>query len=239
MKEILFQFPELANVYCLFQGIPENSSAKNKAWGNPEESRVLRNELLEKYAHLGLEAIASVHQVHGVDVVRKPKPMECGDPPQADGMCDDRPGLGLLIKTADCQPLLLAHASGKYVMAIHSGWRANRAGFPKLAVEYFCAAYDILPADIFAVRGPSLCPRCSEFVNYEAEWGPDFEKWHDPESGCVNLWQMTRDQLCEAGLEESRIFGIDLCTAENADQLFSYRKNRNCGRQASIIWRAR
>ena len=47
---------------------------------------------------------------------------------------------------------------------------------------------------------------------------------------------MTRDQLGQAGLPRSAIYGIDLCTSTNSSQLFSYRADHGCGRQGSLIW---
>lgn len=237
MKDILFQFPDLPDVFCVFQGIPESGHEGGKSWGSQAESVILKQKLLENYAALGLGEICACRQVHGVKISRKPAPLrDQSELEEADGMLADLPGLGLLIKTADCQPVLFAHASGKYIMAIHVGWRGNRANFPARAVGEFCVAYDLSPKDIFAVRGPSLCPQCSEFVNYSEEWGSAFDKWHNAAGKCVNLWEMTKDQLLAAGLSEANIFGIDFCTAENRDQFFSYRKNPACGRQASLVW---
>ena len=60
-----------------------------------------------------------------------PEPRDIGDGPSADGdgLATARPGQALIIKTADCQPILLAHKSGKYVGALHAGWRGNVQNF--------------------------------------------------------------------------------------------------------------
>lgn len=52
----------------------------------------------------------------------------------------------------------------------------------------------------------------------------------------MDLWRLTREQLRRAGIPDERIYGIDLCTRSLADDFFSYRADRNCGRQASLIW---
>ena len=38
------------------------------------------------------------------------------------------------------------------------------------------------------------------------------------------------------GLPERQIYGLDLCTASNNGQFFSYRREKRSGRQASLIW---
>jgi copper oxidase (laccase) domain-containing protein len=52
----------------------------------------------------------------------------------------------------------------------------------------------------------------------------------------MNLWELTRHQLAEAGLAPERIFGLDLCTKSREEDFFSYRRDKTTGRQAGIIW---
>lgn len=147
-----------------------------------------------------------------------------------------RPGLGLLIKTADCQPILVAHKSGKYIAAMHAGWRGNRCDFPVTGVARFCERYGLEPRDLVAVRGPSLGPGRAEFVNFDREWGEPYLPWFDADSKTMDLWGLTRHQLERAGLPTRSIYGLDLCTASNNGQFFSYRCARQSGRQASLVW---
>ena len=197
-----------------------------------------RQALLDALRPGGLAAWAELYQVHGDAMVWEPEEVGHAETPatEGDGMATARPGLGLLIKTADCQPILLAHKSGKYVAAMHAGWRGNRCDFPLSGVVRFCERYDIRPQDVFAVRGPSLGPGKAEFVNFDKEWGPQFVPWFDEESRTMDLWGLTRHQLVQAGIPARNIFGLDICTASNNDQFFSYRCARASGRQASIIW---
>ena len=157
--------------------------------------------------------------------------------PKGDGLATDKPGIGLLIKTADCQPILLAHRSGRFVAGIHAGWRGNRCDFPGSGVRRFCEHYGVEPRELLAVRGPSLGPARAEFINFESEWGDAFRPWFDAGSRTMDLWGLTRWQLEQAGLLPRNIYGIDLCTASCNRQFFSYRCVKASGRQASVIWR--
>ena len=258
---IPFVFPGVPCVRCAFQirTGPDSPSCLDDPWqgGNisfsvgdePGRVAACRTALAKA---LGLEApgadthgLAEADQVHGDALLFEPSPVRPGlSPdgvpslsglPKGDGLATTRPGVGLMIKTADCQPVLLAHAGGRHVAALHVGWRGNRIGFIPSAVRAFCSRYDLRPGDLSAVRGPSLGPSRSEFVNFDQEWGPDFESWYDKNSRTMNLWRLTGDQLREAGLAEERIFGLDLCTA-SLDAFFSYRRQRVTGRQASVIF---
>ena len=149
-------------------------------------------------------------------------------------------GLALMIKTADCQPILLAHEGGRHILALHSGWRGSRADFAFAAVGEFCARYALDPAELWAVRGPSLGPAAAEFVNFAQEWGEDFAPWYCERWRAMDLWALTRSQLMRAGLRPERILGLDICTFEGHEMFFSHRHARKygseAGRQASLIW---
>ncbi len=186
----------------------------------------------------GAAAFAEAKQVHGDTIIYEPEPagIERGPRVEADGLATSRSGLALMIKTADCQPILLAHRSGRYVCALHVGWRGDRQLFPLTGVRRFCAHYNISPGDCMAVRGPSLGPAKAEFIHYAAEWGGYFYKYLDLATSTMDLWTMTRDQLRQAGIPARNIMGVDLCTASNPELFFSYRRDHGCGRQASLIW---
>ncbi len=250
VSRIPFVFPGIPGVRCAFQiryrAAPGDPfSGGNIAFGVGDDVRrttACRMELARLLEADGVrQGLAEVNQVHGDVVIFDPDPVDLVSEqvalrlPEADGLATSRPGVGLLIKTADCQPVLLAHRDGRHVAALHVGWRGNRMGFVPHAVAAFCDRYGLHPQDLSAVRGPSLGPSRTEFVNYDREWGPDFAPWHDVASGTVDLWRLTRDQLVAAGLAPNRIFGLDLCTASLADDFFSYRRNRVTGRQASVI----
>lgn len=244
---IPFVFPGVAGVRCAFQtrewGVSEGPyGGGNIAFGVGDDPLRVSANRLDLAATLGLTEIAELKQTHGDTLLFDPPaaPLErFTEPPvfpEGDGLATDRPGFGLIIKTADCQPVLVAHRSGGPIAAFHVGWRGNRARFLQSGIAAFCARYDLTPRDLFAVRGPSLGPARSEFVHYDTEWGPDFADWYDASRRTMNLWRLTRDQLAEAGLPADHIFGLDLCTASLADAFFSYRRDRVCGRQAAIVW---
>ncbi len=234
MKWIPFVFPAVNGVRCAF-GTRLAGNISLESANDPVRALDARIAFMKTH---GVDHWQELRQVHGDSMVFDPEPRSPSTPgtEQADGLGTSLPGQALAIKTADCQPVLLAHASGAYVAALHVGWRGNRMGFVQSGVEAFCGRYGLAPEDVCAVRGPSLGPGASEFVNYDAEWGPQFDAWLDPVRRTVDLWRMTRSQLLEAGLRQDRLFSLDLCTNSLEELFFSYRRNREAGRQASLIW---
>lgn len=240
---IPFQFPGISQVGCAFTA---------RAFGNISLDFAARNDAdavaqtqtrrAAIPAELGVAGFAEAHQVHGVRTLFEPPAQDAAVPAteDADGLATSSPGLALMVKTADCQPILIAHSSGRFVMGIHSGWKGNRQAYPYLAVCEFCERYGVEPDELWAVRGPSLGPGASEFVNFAAEWGEDFLPWYDAERRSMDLWMLAKDQLCRAGLLPGRVLGLDICTFDNREMFFSYRAFRKLGvedgRQASFIW---
>lgn len=245
MEHFIYQFPGVCGVYCLFcgrdaQADPLGGNVSWRAGADIKETRRARERVLELGAPYGLSGLAECYQVHGVNLLFEPAPESDPLAPQrldqADGLASSQAGVGLLIKTADCQPVLLADATGAHIMALHVGWRGNRANFPKIAVEAFCRRYNLAPENLFAIRGPSLGPEAAEFVNFDEEWGPEYEPWFDVRQKRMNLWALTKDQLLKAGLSLDHLAGAPICTYVNHHAWFSYRRDHHAGRQAALIW---
>lgn len=243
VESIPFRFPGIASVRCAFQtrrggvsvGAFGGSNISHDVGDVAHEVAINRKKLMHS---LGIRTWCELRQVHGDALVFDPPHVnaDTAGSIEADGSATDIPGRALVIKTADCQPILLAHTSGKYIAALHVGWRGNRIGYPQSGVAAFCDRYDIAAEDIVAVRGPSLGPNMAEFVNFDMEWGAGWTAWYHVATKTMDLWSLTRHQLRLAGLRDGNIFGLDLCTRTMADMFFSYRRERVCGRHASIIW---
>ena len=232
MNCIAFAFPGIPDVACAFGAGPDTMAFTGAS--DPESVTTARRALQRE---LGFTAWQSLRQVHGVHMIFEPQ-YDTIDRPSletGDGMAETRPGRALAIKTADCQPVLIAHQSGKFVAALHVGWKGNVADFCGRAVRSFCVRYGLDPRELSAVRGPSLGPGESEFTAFEQEFGEGFRPYFDHRSRRVDLWRLTRDQLAAAGLDRDRIYSLDLCT-KSLTGFFSYRRNKTTGRQASLIW---
>ncbi|MFO7800757.1 MAG: polyphenol oxidase family protein [Desulfovermiculus sp.] len=223
---IPFVFPGLEHVQCRFT---TRFGAHRTEAG---DRRKQMQEMLAAPSWLDME------QTHGTDIafICEPISQYPDSRPQADALATSSPGQALVVSVADCQPLLLTHVTGRFIAALHVGWRANRADAPGLWVRRICAEYGVPPRDILAVRGPSLGPGRSEFVNFQQEWGLEFETYFHPQTQTVDLWRMTRDQLRQAGLRPECIFSLDLCTYSLPQLFSSYRRDRTLSRQAGVVW---
>lgn len=236
-----FSFPSLDHVHCVFttrhggQSVGSFASA-NLSLDVGDDANMVQANREALRTRLGFEVWQELRQIHGQTVlVDSRENFFAGPVLEGDGLFTRYPGHGLVIKTADCQALMFADTKGRYVGALHCGWRGNASNFPGLGVQRFCEHYGLKPQEVMVVRGPSLGPGKSEFVNFDQEWRPEFKAFFNSRSRMLDLWSLTRHQLMEAGILPQHIFSLDLCTA-SSEQFFSYRRDKVTGRQIGVIW---
>ncbi len=183
-----------------------------------------------------------VNQVHGREVWLPPAdPVRPVDAPRADAIATDRQGLLLMVRVADCVPVLLASRDGRVVSAVHAGWRGIVAGVVREAVNALAGLGRIDKADIVAAVGP-----CIGVANFEV--GPEVVAAFD-EAGLgstvnqdgyakphIDLSAAVAHQLKEAGVRPEQIDSTDRCTFTHANEFFSHRRDLGrTGRQAALI----
>ena len=74
----------------------------------------------------------------------------------------DEPGVPLLLRYADCTPLLIFDPAHHALALIHSGWRGTVQGAARVAVDALASGYGSQPAEMIAAIGPSIGPCCYE-----------------------------------------------------------------------------
>jgi YfiH family protein len=174
--------------------------------------------------------IIRVKQVHGRSVFT-PRPGDIPEAlPEADAVVLVDAARTATVRVADCVPLLFADRRGRGVAAAHAGWRGTCAGIATATVDAL-RDQGIPPADLIVAIGPSIGPCCYQVddrvrttflgmtpdaANWLAEDGPGHWK--------LDLWQANADQLESAGVPASSIHVARVCTADNLDLCFSYRK---------------
>ncbi len=208
------------------------AASTTRAWGHlageSPEAAANRERLR---AALGLARLAWVSQVHGTHIVA----VEDGEPllGEADGLATDQAGVGLLIKQADCQALILAAPDRGVVANLHVGWRGNAAGMPAQGVAFLQERYGVAPGELYAAVSPSLGACCAQFVNWREELPESFLA-HRQGGDRFDLEAATRAQLIEAGVDPKRIETSGVCTVCDTD-FFSYRRDHGPERCGTVI----
>jgi copper oxidase (laccase) domain-containing protein len=71
-------------------------------------------------------------------------------------------------------------------------------------------------------------------VNKSASFINAFRK-QDQGKWLADIYQLARTELATAGID--RIYGGDFCTVTEQARFYSYRRDKETGRMASLIWR--
>ncbi len=188
-------------------------------------------------ASLGLPAEpAWLRQEHGIQVAEI-LPGAALARTGADGAFARRPGAVCVVQTADCLPVLLASRSGTVVAAAHAGWRGLAAGI----LEAVISRLGEDPGNLLAWLGPAIGRTAFEV-------GPEVrERFLSLDAGCADCFLAGRGDRWFADLPElarrrlravgvSSVHGGDICTFHDREQFFSYRRDGECGRMATLIW---
>lgn len=180
---------------------------------------------------LACDKIITSQQVHGDHILI----IDENSPPDqdADAMICATSGLGLLIQQADCQAILLYDPVSRTVANIHVGWRGNVQNIIAKTIWTMAKTFSCQPTNLLAGISPSLGPCCAEFRNYQHEFPPAFAAFQTKPT-YFDLWQLSHQQLCQAGVPTRNIEIAQICTRCNHD-FFSYRRRHRTGRCASVI----
>ncbi len=184
--------------------------------------------------------VVTMKQVHGDHIadVADPKIKEIGE---ADGMVAEKPGIFLGLLTADCAPILFSMPERKLAAVVHAGWRGTLAGIAPKMVRHLKERYGVAPEEIEAALGPTIGVCCYEIGADVAE--PLTVKWGDAAKSAIqsrvgkqylDIRELNRRQLEGAGVAPERIVVAGPCTACDRE-FFSYRRDKDTGRQLSFI----
>lgn len=178
-----------------------------------------------------------LRQVHGVDVLdvdaRTPSALEA----EADASVSYGGSAVLAVLTADCLPILLCADDGSAIAAAHAGWRGLAAG----VIEATLARLGVPGSRLLAWLGPAIAARSYEvgdevrtaFVKTDPEGASAFTPtrrghWQ------ADLYALARRRLAACAVE--RVYGGAFDTFSDS-RFYSYRRDRETGRFATLIWR--
>lgn len=187
------------------------------------------------------ECVVSARQVHGRQVVAVSRAMVGGpDLPETDALVTNEPGVLLLLKFADCVPIVLWDPKRRVVGLVHAGWRGTVLETPAAALELMRQRYGCHPSSVLAGIGPSIGPCCYE-VGTEVVAaastlfaGTTVIQQVDG-SHRMDLWGANAETLMRAGVAEENIAVAGVCTRCHHDQFFSHRAAKGIAGRFGVV----
>lgn len=205
--------------------------------GDAEENVLENYDRLCKAMGFAKECVVLPDQVHDV-VVRRATKNDCGkgivkprDYTCVDAQITNEPGVALAVFGADCVPVFFYDPVASAIGTAHAGWRGTIGRIGAKTVAAMEKAFGCKPEQIEVYIGISICGECYTVGGEVAErFRKEFPeaikqtKEQKAEGICqLDLWQVNKQILEEAGILPEHIVIGGICTKCHSDVLFSHR----------------
>jgi YfiH family protein len=198
--------------------------------GDNSENVQRNRDMLAGFLHLPATP-QWLEQVHGCQVSTDERCLT-----QADASMTTHAGSVCVVMTADCLPLLVTDRQGTCIAAIHAGWRGLANG----VISHTIQSLPALAGDLLVWMGPAIGPNAFEvgqdvyecFMQLDVQHATAFRAHQD--KWLLDIYAIARQQLRNLGV--TQISGGEYCTYQDASLFYSYRRDKQTGRMASLIW---
>ncbi|WP_040724776.1 peptidoglycan editing factor PgeF [Thiomicrorhabdus sp. Kp2] len=200
---------------------------------------VLQNrQLLQEVAHLPSTPIW-LNQQHTDRAISLVADSEFTQPPIADASWAQTPDVVCVVMTADCLPILITDMDGTCVAAIHAGWK----GLADRIVSKTIKDLPVEPEKLMAWVGPAISQQHFEvgqdvfdaFIAKDMKHKAYFEIKEQAENKYLaDLPGLVTSELNALGVND--VYQSGLCSYDDEEHFYSYRRDGKTGRMASLIW---
>lgn len=247
---LVFTFPSLRRpdlqhaVFTRRGGVSPAPWASLNLGGTVGDDRARVRENLRRALQAARRSPDSLHevwQVHSADVVHAREPRGQEPLARADAMITQNPQVTLLMRFADCVPILLYDPVRQAIGLAHAGWLGTVRHTASQVVRAMREAFGTRAADLLAALGPSIGP--DHYVVGEdvvqavrQAFGPQAEELLRQQNGRIHfdLWLANRRLLETEGVESIEVAG--LCTACHLEDWYSHRAERGqTGRFGALL----
>ncbi|MDO5037574.1 MAG: peptidoglycan editing factor PgeF [Tissierellia bacterium] len=149
-----------------------------------------------------------------------------------DGLVTPLKNRALLIKVADCCPILLYDPLHGVLANLHAGWKGTLGKISLEALDLMASHYGTRPQDLVAYIGPSIGFKDFEIMeDLKTQWdqtlplAKDLIQKKDANHFLLDLKETNRRLLLEAGLAPGKIEVSPLSTYSDP-RLHSYRRDK-------------
>jgi len=137
----------------------------------------------------------------------------------------------LVIRTADCIPMLFLDKKNHLIAASHQGWRGSLKSLPVKIIREMVGAGSSL-ADIRVMIGPGIGPCCygvddDRYMAFMEEFDSGFSRIFTRKKGIhhLNLLLLNYMLLVREGLRQDQIEFFPFCTSCDSSRFFSFRRD--------------
>jgi YfiH family protein len=213
----------------------------SRAVGDDPEAVAENNRRMLAAVGYRREQAATAWLVHGNDVAVITRDDLERDPPQVDAIVTRERGLPLILRFADCVPVVFFDPDTPAIGVAHAGWRGVTLNAAGATVRAMTDAFGSDPRRMWAGIGPAISveryevgPEIVEQVAAACPPGTRLAQPGDNGRPRLDLPMAVESQLQAAGVGANEAAG--LCTASHTAEWFSHRaENGKTGRFGLLI----
>lgn len=177
--------------------------------------------------------MVSLKQVHGTQVVIIDPTFKtsAAEEQTGDALVTDQHNVALIVRTADCVPILIADVKRRVIAAIHAGWRGALAGVVPRTLSVLQRQFGSKTDTLKVAIGPSIGVCCYEIdtpvirrlKDSVPTWADCVDKVNG-DTAMLNLKKLVACQLSLGGVPDTNQAQSDFCTKCRSDLFYSYRR---------------
>jgi len=250
-KVELYRFEDFDAVDGLAHGVSQRHGGVSEApWaslnlggsvGDVPDAVSENHERLCAALDLPRAALVSSRLVHGDSVAVVTGQERATLVPHTDALVTADSDVYLLVRCADCVPVLIVDPVRRVVGAAHAGWRGTLAFIAAKTAHTMVEAFGSEPSDLRVGIGPSIGPCCYEVgedvvdatcASFGANAGSLLRRRRG--RTVLDLWEANRQQVAALGVRHIAVSGV--CTACQVRDYYSHRAEAGrTGRFAAVI----
>lgn len=152
--------------------------------------------------------------------------------PDTDGLITGEKNLALLIRYADCIPIIIYDPVKKVQANLHSGWKGTLSKIGTRGLDLMINNFSSKPEDLIVVMGPAIgrddfevSQDLMEEFSKSFTFSQEVIRRKNQEKYLIDLKGIVRRLFLEEGIREDNLIDIDLSTY-STPYLHSYRRDK-------------
>jgi hypothetical protein len=233
-----YKFPILENIGVYHAIFTRRGGISPKPWESlnfgasvgDDSLRVAKNREMA-LGSIGLisESVYDVYQIHSTKIVVTDRPLNKNETHiKGDAILTNQPSVTLLMRFADCVPILLFDPVKRAIGIVHAGWVGTVDKIVEKAIQDMNRNYGTNPNDLIAAIGPSIGPdhySIGEDVQnrIQSSFGEDGTKVVSKRNGKLyfDLWKANKICLNNVGVDKIEV--AEICTQCSMEDWYSRR----------------
>ncbi len=221
---------------------PWNSLNLGGLNGDTRENVVENRRRIFDDINRDVRSVFDVWQVHSCDVIcsNQARPLDEMHK-KADAILTDNPEITLMMRFADCVPLLFFDPVARVVGIAHAGWQGTVKNIAGATVDAMEENYQSKPSNIIVGIGPSIGADHYE-VGEDVVQQVRIALRNDIHGAVIDrdghtyldLWEVNRRLLHNSGIQY--VYNANICTACDTTRWYSHRAEKGkTGRFGAVI----